>query len=277
MVDCSTVFPRQSAAHCVVALAALIIGITGITGMTGCGKVLDPTTGDAAMPDAWQQSCVPPVPLVTTVESASPGYGNSCLHGSWNLQVLNGTAMPPAPEQTGFTAKVRPTAIARGFNTLDPTSTFAIHVTGSGQENVGGVFSYAQLFAPLNAPAVGQVGTVDASAYTGVEFHAIVNVAATGARLRVANLYTDPSGGMCTTDGASGCFDHPGAGLAPSTTWTKYQVPFASLTQVGFGNPSPTGAAFPASAIVFVRWDINVPTTGPTPPWELWVDSVTFY
>lgn len=261
--------PGESASRYVAALASFV---------AGCGKVLDATTGDAAMPDAWEQSCVLPGPLVTTVESAGPGYGNSCLHGSWNLQALNGTAMPPAPEQAGHTATVRPTALAPGFNTLDPTSAFAIHVTGSGQENLGGVFSYAQLFAPLNAPAVGQVGTVDASAYTGVQFHAIVNVASTGARLRVGNLYTDPSGGMCsTTGGASGCYDHPGAALAPSTTWTKYEVPFASLTQVGFGNPSPIGAAFPASAIVFVRWDINIPITGPTQPWELWIDNVTLY
>jgi hypothetical protein len=94
----------------------------------------------------------------------------------------------------------------------------------------------------------------------------------------VGTLYTDPSGGMCSGDGgASGCYDHPGMAIAPSTTWMKYQVPFAGLTQSGFGNPSPTGAAFPSNAIVFVRWDVNIAATGPTDPWELWIDDVTFY
>src|SRR6266496_1383566 len=54
-----------------------------------CGNVVAPAS-DAAMPDAWESSCVLPVPLITKVESADPGYGNSCLHGSWNLQARNG-------------------------------------------------------------------------------------------------------------------------------------------------------------------------------------------
>jgi hypothetical protein len=57
----------------------------------------------------------------------------------------------------------------------------------------------------------------------------------------------------------------------------KYQIPFASLTQIGFGNQSPTGAAFPRSAITLLKWDIGVPMTGPTDPWDLSVDDLTFY
>jgi hypothetical protein len=249
--------------------------------LAACGSVEAFPGQDAGMPDvmpdAWEQSCTLPVPLITTVESVSPGYGNSCLHGGWNLQALNGSTMPPTAEQAGKTAVVRPVPIALGFNTLDRTSTFAVHVSGSGQENSGPVFSYAQLWAPLNTLSATQVGTVDASAYTGVQFYAII-VAPTGARLRVADLYTDPAGGMCTTDGGpSGCYDHPGAPLTPSTAWAMYQIPFVSLTQAGFGNTSPIGAAFPSNAITAVRWDVNVPATGPTAPWELWVDDVTFY
>jgi hypothetical protein len=265
-------FARSVGARC----AAVLLSITA------CGKVVpsatDAAVTDAGMPDAWESSCVLPVPLITPVESANPGYGNSCLHGSWNLQALNGTTTPPSVEQPGHTALVHPTPIALGFNMIDRTSTFAVHVSGNGQENMNGVFSYAQLAAPLNTISATEVGTVDASAYTGVQFYAIINAPTTGARLRVANLYTDPAGGMCTTtDGPAGCYDHAGAPLAPSTTWTTYQVPFATLTQVGFGNPSPTGAAFPSNAIINIRWDINVPTTGPTPAWELWIDGVTFY
>ena len=105
-----------------------------------------------------------------------------------------------------------------------------------------------------------------------------VNTGPSGVRLTVGNLYTDPSGGMCTTTaGPKGCYDHPGAQLAISTTWTKYQIPFDSLTQAGFGNPSPLGAQFPRGAIVQLKWDLGIPATGPTPPWELWIDDLTFY
>jgi len=57
----------------------------------------------------------------------------------------------------------------------------------------------------------------------------------------------------------------------------QYQIPFVSLMQGGYGNQSPTGVDFPKSAITFVRWDIGIPSTGPTEPWELWIDDVTFY
>jgi hypothetical protein len=57
----------------------------------------------------------------------------------------------------------------------------------------------------------------------------------------------------------------------------KYQVPFASLEQIGFGNPSPTGVNFPKQAIVRLKWDIGIPPTGATEAWDLWVDDVTFY
>lgn len=250
--------------------------------LAGCGSVqavADAALADGALPDAWQQSCLATVPLITTIESDSPLYSNKCLNGAWRLEVLNGTSTPSAVEQDGHAAIVRPTGIALGFNTLDGQSTFAVHVSGSGQENIGGVFTYAQLWAPMNNPGAGMVGTVDASAFTGVQFYAIINTAATGARFRVGNLYTDPAGGMCSLDTKDphSCYDHPGFQLAPSTTWMKYQVAFKDLTQAGFGNPSPLGDAFPRSAITVVRWDINIPSTGPTGAWELWVDDVTFY
>ena len=71
--------------------------------------------------------------------------------------------------------------------------------------------------------------------------------------------------------------DHPGFELTITTTWTKYQIPFANLVQLGFGNTSPTGAAFPKDAITLFKWDIGIPTTGPTELWELWVDDLRFY
>jgi hypothetical protein len=246
--------------------------------LAACGSVNEPVQPDAAaMPDAWSQNCAP-APLVTIIESASPAYGNACLHGSWYLQAFNGTTTPATVGNPDNTAAVIPSSITIGSNPLDQASTFAVHVSGNGQQNTATQPAYVQLTASLNTLSATEVGSVDASAYTGIQFYAIVNTATTGARLTVANLYTDPSGGMCTTAGGTkGCYDSPAFQLTPSTTWTKYVVPFDKLTQIGFGNPSPLGAEFPKRAIVNLKWDIGIPKDGPTAPWELWVDDLTFY
>jgi hypothetical protein len=263
--------------HLVVARSGLLVVLAA------CGSVQNQNPADAgpidgAAIDAWAMNCAPAMDI-TKVEVSDPSYGNACIHGQWYLQAFNGTTSPSAPDQPDHRVVVRPVSIPIGTDTEDTMSTFAVHVTGSGQENSGTTFSYAQLNASLNAPAPAQVGSVDASAYTGIQFYAIVNTAATGARLTVANLYTDPIGGMCTTTAGqpNSCFDHPGIQLAVHGTWSQYQVPFASLTQLGFGNHSPTGAAFPKNAITLMKWDIGIPSSGATQPWELWVDDLQFY
>jgi hypothetical protein len=254
--------------------------------LAACGRVGFDAPPPGAPPDAVTDAgtdaaaarCVP-VPLITTIEAADASFGNACLHGRWFLQAANGTTVPPAPGRSNNTAEVVPVAIPIGTDPLDPSSTFAVHATGSGQQNVGTTFAFAQLTVSLEAASDTPGGAVDASRYTGVQFYAIVNTARTGARLTVGDLYTDPVGGLCTTTQGqpTSCFDHPGAQLTVTTTWTKYQVPFASLTQLGFGNPSPVGQAFPRDAITLLKWDIGIPMTGPTAPWELWVDDLTFY
>jgi hypothetical protein len=246
--------------------------------LPACGSVRDQGDPDAApAADAWQRSCAP-AQLITRVESADPFYGDDCVHGGWSLEALNGVTTPATAGGPDRQASVPPESITLGANPLDPSSTFAVHVSGSGQANTGTEFTYAQLAARLNTISETQIGTVDASRFTGIQFYGIINTGTLGARLTVGTLFTDPSGGMCTTTaGPKGCYDNPGAQLAVSTAWTKYQVPFASLTQLGFGNPSPLGADFPRSAILDLKWDIGIPMNGPTPPWELWIDDLTFY
>jgi hypothetical protein len=255
-----------------------LVASTGLTlVLAACGSVTSQAP-DAPPADAWTASCAPPA-LITTVEAADAGFSNTCIHGQWYLEALNGTTMPAAPGRPNNLVPVVPSPITIGTDPLDPSSTFAVHVSGSGQQNMGTTFAFAQLTASLNTPSATQIGSVDATAYTGIQFYAIIKTGTTGARLTVANLYTDPAGGKCTTTPGqpTSCFDHPGAPLTISTTWMKYQIPFASLTQIGFGNQSPTGAAFPRSAITLLKWDIGVPMTGPTDPWDLSVDDLTFY
>jgi hypothetical protein len=247
-----------------------------LAALAACGNVKSPAAGDAGIADAWQSSCVP-TQLITTIESNHPAFGNQCLHGSWSLEAFNGATMPVVVGQPNNTAPVIPAAITIGTDPLDPASTYAVHVTGSGQENTATGSAFAQLTVSLNTLTATEIGTVDASAYTGIQFYAIIDTATTGARLTVANEYTHPSGGICTADGASRCFDSPGLELDPSKVWTKYQVPFASLVQLGFGNKSPLGADFPKNKIINLKWDLGIPQTGPTRAWEFWVDDVTFY
>ena len=263
--------------HSAVAVSGLVVALAA------CGSVqaqnpADAGPSDAATVDAWASNCAPPMEI-TTVEVSGSSFSNACVHGQWYLQALNGTTSPSAPDQPDHRVEVRPTSIPIGTNSQHSSSTFAIHVTGADQANSGTTFSFAQLNASLNAPSPTQVGTVDASAYTGIQFDAIISTAGTGARLTVANLYTDPVGGMCTTTAgqSNSCFDHPGIQLAIHTMWSTYQVPFASLVQLGFGNHSPTGAAFPSNAITLMKWDIGIPSSGATMPWDIWVDNLQFY
>lgn len=256
--------------------------------LTACGHVEGGTPDAQPTPDAaadaaidaapWQAHCKLTQPLVTSVQSTSPEYGDACLEGRWVLESLNGTTTPVTVGNSGNTAIVAPTPIPAGANGSDATSTFAVHVSGSGQQNTTTEFSYAQLSAVLHKRSSSQVGTVDASAFTGVQFDAIMDTGL-GARLVVSNAYTDPVGGMCSTTsgGATSCYDHPATAIEPSKAWVRYQVPFSDLVQQGYGNPSPLGASFPADQIVAIRWHIDIPETGETPAWELWVDNVAFY
>lgn len=248
--------------------------------LAACGNATAEQPADAA-PDAWLATCAAPA-TITAVESADHGYGGDCIHGSWQLQSPNGTTVPRTDDAPVHTVFVVPTPIGatQHPNPLDPTSRFAVHVSGERQHNEpGGIgFSYAQLTASLNTPAATLIGSVDARAYAGLEFDAII-VAPSGARVSVANKYTDPSGGLCDPhpeNPQKSCYDNPNQVLAPSADWVHYRVAFKDLKQIGFGLPSPSGDQFPADDLIHVRWDIDIPADGDTPAWELWIDNLRF-
>src|SRR5262249_55505910 len=98
---------------------------------------------------------------IAPVESSDATYDNRCVRGRWVLLSPNGTTVPPA---AGNQAAVNPTALPVGGNPLDPSSTFAIHVSGSGQESATGASSFAHVTATLNMG--GETDEFDASAYT---------------------------------------------------------------------------------------------------------------
>lgn len=251
-----------------------------------CGSVNgnmpgDDAPGDAA-PDAWAMTCAPSA-TITAVEDSDDGYGDDCIHGSWLLQAPNGETVPATAAAALHTVAVFPVAIGATDhpNGVDPTSTRAISVSGRRQQNEpGGIgYSYAQLTATLNTPAATQIGSVDARQFAGFEFDGII-IAPSGARVSIANKYTDPSGGLCDPHPnipLKSCFDNPNQVLATSTDWTHYRIAFKDLVQLGFGMPSPTGDAFPRDGLINIRWDIDIPATDEAPPWQLWIDNLRFY
>ena len=233
------------------------------------GIVVDGVLG----PDAWSSHCAP-APPITNIEDNHSAFGSTCIHGSWNLSAVSGTTVPVTAGQPGNNAVVVPTV---GTNPLNPASTFVVHVSGSGQASGPGTIPYATLGAPLNTIPAMASGTVDASAYTGIQFSGKLVAGTLGIRLGVANLYTDPVGGLCGGGGATGCYDDPSAPLQVGAGWVTYRVPFDQLTQLGFGNPSPVGASFPRDHITRLVWIVMIPATGPVDPWDLMIDDVTFY
>jgi hypothetical protein len=254
-----------------------------LSALAACGSVKADLPADAS-PDVGAgsgsgSSACASQPVITDIEEAVAGYGNACARGGWTLESFNGTTSPAVAKPDNSTL-VAPIALAADSNPLDPTSRFAIHVSGSGQHNVPPDFSFAQLAASLNQTNDDDGAPIDASAYTGVQFLAKVTAGASGIRLTVSNIYTDPVGGKCTPNGTAmnDCYDDAGMDLAMTgAIWTKFNVPFAQLTQYGYGNPSPLGASFPRDAITRIQWEIGIPDTGNTEAWELWIDDLRFY
>jgi hypothetical protein len=77
----------------------------------------------------------------------------------------------------------------------------------------------------------------DASAYTGVKFWARGDVQIR-VKVNVATTTDAGGGGTCmpvTTPTAMGCNDAHGTSEILSPTWTEYTVPFATVTQEGWG------------------------------------------
>ena len=52
------------------------------------------------------------------------------------------------------------------------------------------------------------------------------------------------------------------------TAWKQFVVPFASLTQQGYGTPT----VFTPNAVTDVRWQVNGPTS-----FDFAVDDITFF
>lgn len=152
------------------------------------------------------------------------------------------------------------------------TSKRALHMTSTGFLDWGSGVSTAVHWGP-NAAGVSGLLPYDARDYKGVTFYArIGDTSAASIRIQFNDSLTRPEGGKCKLDGAPGqqCYDGFGIDIPGlSTTWQAFRIPFAGLTQRGFGVPGgaldtatlyEVGLAFPPAVIT-----------------DFWLDDIRFY
>jgi endoglucanase len=138
-------------------------------------------------------------------------------------------------------------------------SAYAAHINGK-------VGTGSVVYAGVGFNFIDPKGPYDASAYKGISFWAKVGEGATKVRLKVPDGDTDPDGKVCTE-----CFNDFGEDLNLTTTWTKYTLSFAQLSQLqGWGSPHPSG--IDPKKLYGVQWQVNTPGSN----YDLWIDEVEF-
>src|SRR5262245_1256324 len=116
----------------------------------------------------------------------------------------------------------------------------AMHVTGQGF-TIWAVLSVSMGWGSVDGGAPGLLPNNN-DFRTGVTFWArIGDTSSDKVRLAISDKYSRPEGGFCTdptTDMSIACYDTHGVDLTQlDTTWRQYRIPFAGLTQRGFGLP----------------------------------------
>jgi hypothetical protein len=159
--------------------------------------------------------------------------------------------MPPLPDKPG--APPRTGAAA---------SPAAMHTSGSGFTAWGANMGLT-LYQP---PGLGAC-PYDASPHRGVRFwiKSAIRDATVRFVLPTVETHASAQGGTCTKS----CGDHYGVDISPvPTVWTQLEIPFAELTQRGFG----TAVKFYPSHALNVEWSIGL-----AEDFDFWVDQVEFY
>jgi endoglucanase len=132
----------------------------------------------------------------------------------------------------------------------------------------GTIAAGSAAYAGFGADMLTPKALYSASKYTGISFFAKKgSAAASGAvRVKVPDRNTDPIGGICTS-----CFNDFGVDLALTTTWTKYTIPFGTMTQLpGWGAPNP--AHVDPTGIAAVQFQV----TAAGAAYDVWIDDLTF-
>jgi hypothetical protein len=143
------------------------------------------------------------------------------------------------------------------------TSVFFANTSGSGFAVWGAGFGL-----DLNNDDV-QKQSYDASAFTGIRLKAKGSVPVR-ASVMVAGVISSAVGGSCEPGAGAGqgCDDGHGRVLVLSGTWETYELPFAQLTQAGWGKV----VAFDATAVMSVQFNVDKNLA-----FDVAVDDIGFY
>jgi hypothetical protein len=150
----------------------------------------------------------------------------------------------------------------------DPTGLFTMTNTGDACRKYA-AYVYGGPFVDGNPVFYfGIGGPYDASKYDGISFLAKIDSgSASGLRVVFPDKDTQPDGGLCQASvPGNSCWDHYGKKIDITTTWTRYQVSFNELTQIGWGR---AGAGFDRSTIYEVRFQL--PSNA---KFAVWIDDV---
>jgi hypothetical protein len=145
-------------------------------------------------------------------------------------------------------------------------SAYAARTTGSGFTEWGAGMGFDINVGPENNALK---GTFDAGAYTGISFQAKGSVPIR-VLVQTAGVLPEAQGGTCvpgTTPGTE-CEDAHGKDIALTTAWKEYQVPFAGLTQAGWGKV----VSFDKKKLTAVFFQVN-----PNVSFDVWIDEVKLY
>ncbi len=243
------------------------IGASGGTGGTfggssatgGISSITGGTPASGGTPGTGGSSSCPTYLLANEELIDDLNDGNAAIpevsgrRGAWSDALIDtsGASMYPDPS-TPFVVT----------DTGDACRKFAVYVKGQTSIDPG---SGANFGFSLGSP-------YDASAYSGLSFWARID-AGTDTPIRVAfpDGDTDPRGAICSTsstDLTMTCWDHYGRRLSLTSTWTKYTIPFSSLSQDTWGY---LAQSFDPSTLYSVTFQI-----GDTSTFSIWIDSVAF-
>ena len=214
--------------------------------------VLFDAPADAAIAAA---DTAPPDPLIDDLED-----GDGWIRmvdgraGAWfTYNDGTGTQTPAA------TAEFLPAAGGPG------ASRFCAHTSGQGFTSWGAGMGF-----DLATPAFADGGAAmrsafDASRYTGIAFAAKGNAPI---RVMVVTTAVEPPSAGGTCQAGALCEDAHGLAVTPSANWAVVMVPFAQLTQSGWGQ----AAAFDARTLLGVEFQ-----TDPNVTFDFSIDDVRFY
>ena len=238
---------------------------TGGTGSGGAGAGAGGTSGSAGTavcPDA--NEAIDPTALIDDMEDQNEGLARvSDRNGSWwtgRDDTPGATIQPSDP--------VLPEMIPGGRC----GSRYAMHVTGQGFNDWGASLGLGFRYA-MQPDGTWGADPVDAHTRTGVTFWARIGDTSTDrVRFNLGDVHSAPAGGLCQVGGppGTGCYSTFGVYLtALGTSWRRYKIPFAGLTQLPFG--------LQADAVDTERlYDIAFAFDSGA-IFDLWIDDLEFY